>query len=110
MSHETKSILESAAFEIRDLRRRCELLQAKVDGFELAGRLLSATQPGSNMGYTEDIAWKCDKEAERLGKFASPLGAPTPNSSRRKPLVSSIRFAGAAARCESVNNGEVNER
>lgn len=81
MSHETKSILESAAFEIRDLRRRCELLQAKVDGFELAGRLLAAKEPGSNMGFSEDIAWKCDKEAERLGKFVQPLGAATPSTS-----------------------------
>lgn len=66
---ETKSILERAAFEIRDLRRRCELQQAKIDGFELAGRFLSAKEPGSNQGFTEDIAWACDKEAERLGKY-----------------------------------------
>lgn len=67
MSQETKFTLQSAAIEIRDLRRRCELLQAKVDGFELAGRFLGATEPGNNMGYSEDIAWKCDKLAEQIG-------------------------------------------
>lgn len=64
---ETKRLLESAAFEIRDLRRRCELQQAKIDGFELAERFLSASERGSTMGYTEDIAAACDKEARRLG-------------------------------------------
>jgi hypothetical protein len=73
MSQETKFVLQSAAIEIRELRRRCELLQAKVDGFELAGRFLTATLPGSNMGYSEDIAWKCDKVAESIGATPTSL-------------------------------------
>ena len=72
---ETKSILERAAFEIRDLRRRCELQQAKIDGFELAGRFLGATEPGNTMGYSEDIAWQCDKEAQRLAQSPNSGGS-----------------------------------
>jgi hypothetical protein len=71
---ETKRLLESAAFEIRDLRRRCELQQAKIDGFELAERFLSASERGSTMGYSEDIAAACDKEAQRIGSERTSTG------------------------------------
>jgi hypothetical protein len=77
---ETKRLLESAAFEIRDLRRRCELQQAKIDGFELAARFLSATERGSTQGYMEDVAWACEKEAQRLatGVAAAPTEGERP--------------------------------
>ena len=64
---ETKRLLESAAFEIRDLRRQRDLLQAKVDGFELAGAFLFAKVRESSQGMSEDIAWACEKEAQRIG-------------------------------------------
>lgn len=65
--NELKRLLESAALQIRELRRRCEVQQAKIDGFELAGRLLSAKESEPTVGYSEDIAWSCDKEAQSLG-------------------------------------------
>ena len=64
--NEIKNLLIQGANEIQELRRRCELLAAKVEGFELAGRLLAASEPNSNMGYSEDVAWKMRQEAERL--------------------------------------------
>jgi hypothetical protein len=64
--NELKNLLIEAAAEIDTLRRRNEVLQAKVDGFELAGRLLTASEPHSAMGYSEDVAWRMRQEAERL--------------------------------------------
>jgi hypothetical protein len=68
VNDEIKSTLESAAFEIRDLRRQRDLLQAKVDGFELAGALLFARVQEPSRGMSEDIAWKCEKMAQRLAQ------------------------------------------
>lgn len=61
-----KNLLRDAAREIRDLRRRNEILSAKVETMELFACVLH-TQPAHRPeGATVDIAWKLESAAEEL--------------------------------------------
>lgn len=61
MTPELKGLLQDAAHEIRALRRERDLLQAKVDGFELAGAMLFARPQEPNRGESIDVAWQLDR-------------------------------------------------
>jgi hypothetical protein len=64
MAPELKNLLQSAAHEIRDLRRQRDLLQAKVDGFEMASQFLNAQIRQTSQGMSIDVAWELDRACE----------------------------------------------
>jgi hypothetical protein len=64
MAPELKCLMQSAAHEIRDLRRQRDLLQAKVDGFEMASQFLNAQIRSQTQGMSIDVAWELDKACE----------------------------------------------
>lgn len=78
--------VRNAIDEIARLRRENEILRAKVDTFELAGRLLSAQVPYFAVTMGEDIAWRLegwlrDQEMSRKpgSTKAYPPSPPHPN-------------------------------
>lgn len=69
-----EDLLLTAAAEIRELRRRNELLAAKVDVMDLF-RCVLFTQPSlTSYGESEDIAWKLDQKVEEL-KAVKPVSS-----------------------------------
>ena len=58
-----KNLLMSAAHEIEALRRRNEILQAKVDVEAFSAALLGPRTP---MGASVDVAWSLRRKAEEL--------------------------------------------
>lgn len=73
---EDSVLLQSASYEIRDMRRRMEVLQAKVDTMEIFDRAIRAQLPSSSMGYAEDLIWKIEK---RLIEKASASNSAHPS-------------------------------
>ncbi len=63
-----EEILSSAAFEIRDLRRRNELLQAKVEMIDLFACILFTKPAQNSQGASPDVAWAIDKKLDELRK------------------------------------------
>lgn len=61
MSPELKNLIADAAREIRALRVQRNLLQAKVDGFELAGSFLFAAVRQPSQGMSIDVAWQLER-------------------------------------------------
>ncbi len=62
-----KQLLERAASEIRQLRRECEIMHAKISMIELFDRVLhSSPPPRGGMVSGEDIAWTLEKAAKSL--------------------------------------------
>ena len=59
-----KHLLIDAKHEIDTLRRRNELLQAKVDVVEVFSAALLGVP--RNMGATIDISWQLQKEIDKL--------------------------------------------
>lgn len=74
-------IMFQAAAEIRGMRRRLEVLEAKDRVFEGMMAALHATPAYPGMGASEDVAWKLEKRAAELkeeeGKVASLAVPPT---------------------------------
>ncbi len=70
-----KHLLMSASHEIQSLRRRNEVLQAKVDGFELAGALLHARPNERNEGMAIDVVWELQREIDAIN--TGPAQGPT---------------------------------
>lgn len=69
-----KHLLVSASHEIQDLRRRNALLQAKVDGFEMASQMLNAQIRVESQGMSIDIVWELQRE---IDSFDRRVEAPT---------------------------------
>lgn len=63
-----KQLLLSAAHEIRDLRRRNEILQAKQEMIDLFACVLHTQPARKGEGYSEDIACLIDKEIVRINQ------------------------------------------
>jgi hypothetical protein len=63
MSRELVDLLQRASAEIRELRQQRALLQAKVDGFELAGAFLFAEVRHKSQGMSVDVAWELERAA-----------------------------------------------
>jgi len=59
-------LLSNAAAEIRALRRRNELLSAKVEMIDLFACVLHTQAASRPVGEGPDIAWALDKEAARI--------------------------------------------
>ena len=60
------AVLEGSA-EIEVLRRRNEVLEAKVDTLDLVAALLFAQPRSSGRGMAPDIAWKMRGLADAIG-------------------------------------------
>jgi hypothetical protein len=66
MPESLKPLLEQARDEILTLRRQNEILSAKVETMELFACVLR-TQPAAILqGYSEDIAWKLEREIQSI--------------------------------------------
>lgn len=75
-------LLERAASEIRQLRRECEIMHAKISMVELFDRVLHSSPPLRGGGIAGvDVAWELDKAVQNL-KDAEQQPAPTTGSSR----------------------------
>jgi hypothetical protein len=61
MTKERNQLLAEAIDEIRDLRRRNELLSAKVEMIDLFAMVLHTTPAHRSQGASVDIAWKLQK-------------------------------------------------
>lgn len=63
-----KNLLLHAQHEILDLRRRNEVLQAKVDTMDLFALVLRTTPQYLSVGMGEDVAWLIDKEVQEINR------------------------------------------
>lgn len=61
MDDATKRLLLEAKEEIISLRRRNEILGAKVDMIDLFACVLHTRPAGQAMGMSEDVAWKIER-------------------------------------------------
>lgn len=61
-----KDLLLSAKHEIEDLRRRNELLTAKVEVMDLFGCLLHTSAARRLEGQSVDVAWQLQKKIDEL--------------------------------------------
>lgn len=61
-----KGLLIDAREEIVSLRRRNEILSAKVETMELLAGFLHAQVTSRAVGMAEDVAWKLQKEIDKL--------------------------------------------
>lgn len=68
MTTPLRDLIEDAAHEIRSLRRTNEILNAKVEMIDLFACVLHTKAAEHIHGAGIDIAWKLDKEADRLKK------------------------------------------
>ena len=55
-----------AASEIKHLRERIAALQPKADAYDLMSKVVHHSLPGAPQGYSEDIAWRIEKEIETV--------------------------------------------
>ena len=74
---EMTDLLQDARAEILHLRRRNEVLAAKVEMIELFACVLHTRPAVPVEGMGEDIAWKLQKKIDEIGETD---GAPTPAS------------------------------
>lgn len=64
--NEVRGILNEGAYEIRTLRHRLEIAEAKIDTMNTLRAFLFARTDGQVIGYGEDVAAKMQKIAEEL--------------------------------------------
>lgn len=80
-------LLNDAASEIRAMRRRLEIFEARQETLHLVRRLLDAGQNPNGYGTTpkgEDIAYSLERAAEEANRPPAPPEAPKVNLSRWK--------------------------
>ena len=70
MEEELKQLLNSAINEVTILRRRNEILEAKVSMIELFELVFNTKPNYSSQGMGEDIIWKMRKYLEEKNKDA----------------------------------------
>lgn len=63
-----KNVLLQAQSEILTLRRRNEVLQAKVDTMDLFALVLRTQPAYQSVGMGEDVAWLIEKEVEEINR------------------------------------------
>ncbi len=63
--------------EIKMLRMRVADLAPRADAYDSVKAVLGLIQPGVNQGYSEDLAWRLDKEIADL-ESAEPVETVTP--------------------------------
>lgn len=61
-----KELLLQAMHEIQALRRHNEVLAAKVEMIDLFACVLHSKPPETRHGYADDVAWKMQKEIDKL--------------------------------------------
>jgi hypothetical protein len=72
---EDYQLLLLAKHEILELRRRNEVLSAKVETMELFDRAISAQVSIRPLRYSEDFVWRIEKRLNELDN-PSPTAAP----------------------------------
>lgn len=77
---ESERAMRAALEEIRSLRRRNEILEAKVEVMNLFAVTLHSSPAYPSQGMGEDAAWLLQKEIDRLEeeKAAEPKIMPAP--------------------------------
>lgn len=61
-----KSLLQDAEVEIQGLRRRAEILQAKVDTMDLMACMLFTAPHQPVQGMSPDVAWQLRKKIDEI--------------------------------------------
>ncbi len=61
-----KELLTHAMHEIRDLRRRNEILSAKVEMIDLFACVLHTSAATRSQGAAPDVAWALERKIEEL--------------------------------------------
>lgn len=55
-----------AASEIKMLRAEVERLRPKADAYDLLSKVVHHSLPGAPQAYSEDIAWRIEREIEEV--------------------------------------------
>lgn len=55
-----------AASEIKYLRAQVEALRPKAEAYDLMSKVVHHSLPGAPQGYSEDIAWRIEREIEEV--------------------------------------------
>lgn len=66
MDRDTENMLAGAMYEIRDLRRRNEILGAKVEMIDLFACVLNTQPAHLSRGASIDIAWQIEKRLAEI--------------------------------------------
>jgi hypothetical protein len=89
-----KKLLTDAMHEIRDLRRRNEILSAKVEVMDLFACVLHTTAAIRSQGAAPDVAWALQKEIDEMSRPSAQesvlpaRGIPGPPPPPRSPAPS----------------------
>jgi len=76
-----KNLLLNAQHEILGLRRRNEVLQAKVDTMDLFALVLRTSPSYQSVGMGEDVAWLIDKEIQEIDRREAAREGPRSSDS-----------------------------
>lgn len=84
-------LLTNAAHEIRDLRRRNEVLAAKVEMIDLFALVFRTRPDYPTVGMSPDVAWALDKKAAEIHEETKPrppaAWSPKPDLAKEEPAV-----------------------
>lgn len=77
-----KSLLADAQREILELRRKNELLQAKISVMDLFACVLHTTPAAPSQAMTVDVAWQLQRMIDELSEGKTPITTPPPVQDR----------------------------
>lgn len=84
--NEIAQLMTNAAHEIRDLRRRNEVLAAKVEMIDLFAPVFRTRPDFPSVGMSLDVVWELDKKAAELHEASAPQ-APQSDAERKIALA-----------------------
>lgn len=61
-----------AASEIKMLRAQIDALRPKAEAYDLLSKIVHHSLPGAPQGYSEDIAWRIEREIEQVEAEGRP--------------------------------------
>ncbi len=70
--NEIAMLMENAAHEIRDLRRRNEVLAAKVEMIDLFSLVFRTRPDYPSVGAAPDVVWELEKKAAEIHEETRP--------------------------------------
>lgn len=83
-------LLANAMHEIRELRRRNELLSAKVEMVDLFACVLHRQPASRSQGATVDVAWLLQKKIDEIEQSARAVSDAPVNPMERRTFVAEL--------------------